>query len=431
MASQIEIARIDRAAITKQFLYRATESAGYVTIVIGYIISILSASSLTFTNVLTFTGLQLLYTLVFWWSNTRASKHRWTTVVGVGALLLLTFANGMLVAIGIYFDWLLYFVTVAVFCTILSLPVALLLCLILFLGAGGTLFLMSNFRDFGQTWISLLAGFAFVAAFSLANKLLIAQRERTEILLRQLEEANHEREQANIQLQNYADEVEEMTVDRERTRMAREIHDTLGHYLTILSIQLETISKLQERDPARAMIEVAEAQRVAAQSMQEVRNAVAALRPSSIATLSLPEALTQLANEFRNTANEAELTLDLETQFPSLSPEVQLALYRVVQEALTNIHKHTYATKILIRLRYEEGEIELVVLDNGSGEKPKQLGSGFGLVGLRERIELLSGHVTYGPEEPSGYRVAIRVPVSYIHQTENGGEEVWHSASVS
>ena len=242
----------------------------------------------------------------------------------------------------------------------------------------------------------------------------------------------HEREEANRQLQKYANEVEELTVDRERTRMAREIHDTLGHYLTILSIQLETIGKLQERDPARAIVEVAEARRVAAQSMQEVRNAVAALRPSSIATLSLPEALTQLASEFRNTASDTELTLDLETQLPPLSPDVQLALYRAAQEALTNIRKHSHATKVLIRLRYEKNEIELVVLNNGESaieNERRPSGSGFGLVGLRERVELLGGHVTYGNQEAQGYRVAIHIPL--LHQDKDKEDAIWQNTFAS
>ncbi len=403
--------RIGRSPTKRAFLERATETAGYITIVIGYIVSIFSASSLTISNVLTFTGLQLLYAFVFWWVNTKAQGHRWQTTISLSALFILTVVSGMLISTGIAFDWLLYFVTVATFCTLLPLSIALFLCLLLYIAAGVTLFFLQSFSEFSSTEATLLPGFVFAAAFAVANKLLTAQRERSELLLHELEASNAEREEAHKQLQKYANEVEELTVDRERTRMAREIHDTLGHYLTILSIQLETISKLQERDPAQAKVEVAEARRVAAQSMQEVRNAVAALRPSSIATLSLPEALTQLATEFRNTSPETELTLDLETQLPPLSPDVQLALYRAVQEALTNIRKHAHASKVLIRLRYEEHAIELVILDNGHGmveSEPKHPSSGFGLIGLRERIELLGGNIAYGPEESSrGYRVTI------------------------
>lgn len=399
--------------IMKQFLPRATETTGYIALVMGYLISIFSANYLTPTNVLAFTATQLLYAFVFWQATTKSSTHS-RTMLWLVLLSLLTFLGGLTSLLGIYLDWLLYFVTVAVYCMLLSLPLALLASGILYLGVGFTLYLTNGAIGLSQPWIFLLAGFAFVAVFSVANKLLIAQQERSELLLRELETSNQEREQANMRLQKYANEVEELTVDRERTRMARDIHDTLGHYLTILSIQLETISKLQERDPARAMVEVAEARRVAAQSMQEVRNAVAALRPSSIATLSLADALAQLADEFRSVTGETELTLDLETQLPTLSPDLQLALYRAAQEALTNIRKHAHATKVLLRLRCEQNELELMVLDNGPGEDNaiQHTGNGFGLLGLRERLELLGGRVTYGPEKPTGYRVTLHVPVA-------------------
>jgi signal transduction histidine kinase len=261
-----------------------------------------------------------------------------------------------------------------------------------------------------------LTAFIFVAVFSLMVRILDIQKEHAEGLLHQLEESNAELEEAHVQLQSYANEVEELTIVRERTRMAREIHDTLGHYLSILTIQLETICKLQERDPARAAIEVAEARRVASQSMQEVRNAIAALRPTSIATLSITQAILQLGSEFEHSKPETQLTLDLDTQLPSISPDLQVALYRAVQEALTNVRGHAYASKVLVRLRYENDLLELVVLDNGSGESTSELANqhgGFGLIGLQERIELLGGQVTYGPAEPTGYRVCIRIHVPF------------------
>ncbi len=414
MTSQVRVEQADRAPWTKQLTYRATENAAYITLVIGYLITVLTATHLTVVNVLTFTGIQILYAAVFWWMTTRSNASSWQVLLGAGILLLLAFASGMLATTGLYFDWLLYFVTVGIYFSLLSLRSAIIVSIILYIASGINSALIDTGTGLSQNWPSLLAGFAFVAAFALGNKLLNAQREQTEALLHQLEESNRERELAHTQLQQYANEVEELTVDRERTRMAREIHDTLGHYLTILSIQLETISKLQERDPSRAIVEVAEARRVAAQAMQEVRNAVAALRPYSIATLSLPEALTRLGNEFRGVASETELTLDLDTQLPPLSPDLQLALYRAAQEALTNVRKHAHATKVLLRLRYEDEEVELVVLDNGAGpvtDESKQYGSGFGLIGLRERVELLGGQVAHGPAEPTGYRVTIRVHV--------------------
>ena len=191
-----------------------------------------------------------------------------------------------------------------------------------------------------------------------------------------------------------------------------------------LHIQLETISKLQERDPVRAVEEVTEARQVAAQAMQEVRNAVAALRPTSIGTLSLTEALTQLGREFECNTEEAELILDLDSPVPPISPGLHVALYRAAQEALTNIRKHAHATKVLVRLRYEDETLELVVLDNGCGTPHSNDGErsgGFGLIGLRERIELLGGKVSYGPSTPSGYRVTVQIRVPSAEEPLRSG----------
>jgi signal transduction histidine kinase len=112
---------------------------------------------------------------------------------------------------------------------------------------------------------------------------------------------------------------------------------------------------------------------------------------------------------------DTELTLDLETTLPAHSAELQLALYRAAQEALTNVRKHARATNVLLRLRYENEHLELMIRDNGQGTMAATLlpqqSSGFGLIGLRERIELLGGQVTYGPAEPAGYRVTVRIHV--------------------
>ena len=322
---------------------------------------------------------------------------------------------GLLPLMGLQWDWLLFLVTIAIFFSIFPSPVAIGSGIFLYALMTLNLFVINNWNWplIYPTLVELLPAFAFVAVFSLALRVQEEQRDRAERLLRQLEESNAELEQAHRRLQEYADEVEELTIVRERTRLAREIHDILGHHLSILSIQLETISKLQERDPARAAIEITDARRIAAQSMQEVRNAVATLRPASITSLSLTEALAQPGKEFEHSSPGTALTLDFETELPALPPDISVALYRAVQEALTNIRKHARASKALVRLRYEGGVIELLVQDNGQGasrDATQQQGGGFGLIGLRERIELLGGRVCYGPAEQGGYRVTVRVP---------------------
>lgn len=398
------------------FFYRLGTWLGYITLSIGYLVTILTTRHLSLLSFLVFTMLQVCYCVLLWWmiANVWRDSSAWRILPVVVLLVVMTVIVGLLPLMGLAWDWLLFLVTISVFFSILPSRVATGAGILLFGLMVVDLFIIDswNWSAVYPNLLTLLPAFAFVAVFSLAMRVQQEQRERAERLLRQLEESNAELERTHKQLQEYAAEVEELTIVRERTRLAREIHDILGHHLSILTIQLETISKLQELDPVRAVVEIAEARRVAAQSMQEVRNAVAALRPTSIATMSLTAALEQLGKEFERNALHTTLTLDCETELLPLPPDISLALYRSVQEALTNIRKHARASKVLIRLRFEDGVIELLVLDNGQGVSKNAAlqGNGFGLIGLRERIELLGGQVTHGPAEQGGYRVMVRVP---------------------
>lgn len=428
MSSQGRSEQLEQPVVTRWLTDRAAKGAVTISFVLGYLMSVLETPSLTLMSFLAFTVVNGLYGAVLWWLYIGDDATRWRLALSMIALSLLTFTSGTFVGMGIGFNWLLYFVTVSLYFTYLSMRAAIIASLAFYLASAINIFLFDGWKGVFPGWLSILAGFCFVGAFSLANRLLHREQQRSQSLLRQLEASNRELEAAHQQLQIYANEVEELAVARERTRMAREIHDTLGHYLAIIRIQLETISKLQEHDYARARAEVEEAKRVAAQCIQEVRNAVAALRPTSIATLNSIEALTQLGAEFRATSPEIELTLDLETTLPPLSAELQLACYRAAQEALTNVRKHAHATKVLLRLRYEDETLELMVRDNGKGipgSRASQQTAGFGLIGLRERIELLSGQVSYGPLEPFGYRVTVLIRLPHAdpdpaHLVEQG-----------
>jgi signal transduction histidine kinase len=400
------------------FLSTAGASVAYITLIIGYLVTILTTTRLTLLNFLVFTALQVCYCALLGWMMWVVGKSpkKWSLPLALGLLVVITGAIGVLPITGLQWDWLLFLVTLSLFIMLLPLRLAICAGILGYIAVVLNIGWLSDWQ-WSQVYASLLSlfpAFIFVGLFSLFFRILEAQKERAERLLRQLEVSNAELERAHAQLQDYANEVEELTIVRERTRLAREIHDTLGHYLSILNIQLETIGKLQERDPARAIVEIAEARRVAAQSMQEVRNAVTALRPTSVAALNFVEAVTQLGKEFERNAPETALTLDLETELPPLSPDISVALYRAVQETLTNIRKHAQASKVLVRLRHEDGALDLLVLNNGKGAALTALerqGEGFGLVGLRERIELLGGRVSYGPAEQDGYRVTVHAPV--------------------
>ena len=143
---------------------------------------------------------------------------------------------------------------------------------------------------------------------------------------------------------------------------------------------------------------------MAGECLTEVRRSVGALRLADDAATSLLAALERLAAEFEASAPETEIVLDVEKPAQHIPAELRVALFRVVQESLTNIRKHARATKVLVRLRVEGDQVDLTVLDNGVGEQSASDGhqAGFGLVGVRERVELIGGTVQSGPEPEHG-----------------------------
>jgi signal transduction histidine kinase len=245
-------------------------------------------------------------------------------------------------------------------------------------------------------------------------------RARAEALTAEVSAAKAELEEANAQLRRFSQQVEELTVTRERNRMAREIHDTLGHYLTILAVKLETATQLEARADPRLRAELGEARRVASECLNEVRRSVTALRPADPTAASLEEALRRLVREFVAAAPDVEVALDVEGPAQELAPELRVALYRCAQEVLTNVRKHARATNVLLRVRVDPRAVELTALDNGVGSAAAAgARTGFGLVGMRERIALLGGTITAAAEPEHGWRVELRVPLADAHARDD------------
>ena len=231
----------------------------------------------------------------------------------------------------------------------------------------------------------------------------------------------------HTRLQEYSAQLEELSVIRERNRIAREIHDTLGHALTLLSVQLETATQLEARDDPRLRKELLEARQVAKACLTEVRHSVEALRPDEASAGSLQEQLRKLVAACETTCPQTRITLDLEEATHPLHPEVCLTLYRCAQEALTNIRKHAHATRVLLRLSTSDEQVELTVLDNGQGCEPSHEqgtpASGFGLLGMRERVALLDGTLRASSESGHGWRVDVVLPLTPRGQAEGSTTE--------
>jgi signal transduction histidine kinase len=202
---------------------------------------------------------------------------------------------------------------------------------------------------------------------------------------------------AHQQLYQYSLQIEDQATLQERTRIAREIHDSLGHLLTAQSVMLEnTTMSLDVAADARSFLD--ESQRLGREARQELRQAVWMLRSDPMQGKSLPRAFTDLVQQFLQVTGICPVVhLDRHLTLPG---RYQMVLYRILEEALTNIQKHSQATQVTIDLKLQTSEDEipqiiLEIIDNGTGFNPQQTRSGFGLQGMKERVESLSGTLEF------------------------------------
>lgn len=275
---------------------------------------------------------------------------------------------------------------------------ALLAGSVLFLACVMVFGVYHGLRAIPEAAVSYTAAFVFTIVFTLVTKQALAARETAERLTVELRDANEK-------LTAYAAQAEELATTRERNRLAREIHDGVGHYLTVVKTQLDAAGALLPGDPEKARATVTKAAKLAAEALDDVRRSVGSLRADA-ARPPLPESLRQLAAH-----GEPAPALAIEGTPRPLTPAVEHALFRAAQEGLTNIRKHAGATTALLRLDYRDARhVQLELSDNGVGRNGDGAGDGFGLLGLRERIELLGGSVSAANRLEGGFSLRVVVP---------------------
>lgn len=214
---------------------------------------------------------------------------------------------------------------------------------------------------------------------------------------------------ANHRLSEYAAQVEDLATMRERNRVAREIHDNLGHYLTVVNVQIEAAKTIMLSQPNKAQDALTKAQTLTQEGLTAVRQSVSALRESPLENQTLAEALEKLVEDVRESGLIADLLI--EGVAATRDPKVELTLYRAVQEGLTNVRKHARASRVAVGLRYTPSQIVLTMQDNGVGTSLSAENSGsFGLIGIRERVQLLNGrmHIDTAPQQ--GFHFTITLP---------------------
>ena len=251
-----------------------------------------------------------------------------------------------------------------------------------------------------QAEAAFASGIAFVYVFS--RIAVREQRARAEV-----ERLAAQLARANAQLAAQADHAEQLATVKERNRIAREIHDGLGHYLTVVHVQLQAAELLLASEPERARAALLKAQQLTHEGLGDVRRSVALLRGAERARRPLPEALAALAEPCRAASRAVELHVEGEPR--QLAEPAELTLFRAVQEALTNAQRHARATRIEIALDYGASDrVRLRVRDDGVGASEPS--GGYGLVGLRERAESLGGTVAIASEPGAGFELALEIP---------------------
>ena len=277
---------------------------------------------------------------------------------------------------------------------VLPMPWMITVCALIYFTLVTPLIMRSRWIDAIAIAVIYGTGIMFVVVFT-----RVAASER--LARTQLAEANQ-------RLRERAAEIEELAITKERNRLAREIHDSLGHYLTVVNVQISAAQAIIEQDRPRALDHLAKAQTLTQEGLTEVRRSVAALRASPTESRPLTDALTELVQQWTNAGLRVALSVD--GPIRQLSPQANLTLYRAAQEALTNVGKHAQATSVNLLLDYrDERVIHLRVKDDGVGTSNSE--NGFGLLGVRERVQLLNGRVRVNTASGRGFSLEIELPV--------------------
>ncbi|MHC5822975.1 MAG: sensor histidine kinase, partial [Nostoc sp.] len=249
---------------------------------------------------------------------------------------------------------------------------------------------------------TLMFGLGLFLVLMLVNTLLSERQSQGDLAI------------AHQQLQQYALQAEELGAAQERNRIARNIHDSLGYALTALNVQLQTAVILQQQEPDRAQPFLQQARWLGVTAMQEVRKSVQALRQENRAEQSLTETIAAVVDDFRQGSGiQTQMQIRGETGGIgniAVSAAIINALYRIVQEALTNIYKYAQATTVTVEIEITSEIVRLSIVDNGCGfDRGSSIRTGLGVQGMQERIAVLGGTFILETEPGRGCRIGVEV----------------------
>ena len=229
---------------------------------------------------------------------------------------------------------------------------------------------------------------------------------------------NQQLQQANEQLRIYAEESAHTAQVQERNRLAREIHDTLGHVLTGITAGADACIQMMDDSPEMARHQMELIADTARNGMNDVRRSVKALRPDSLEKENLSGALNKMCTSMAQSSG-AQIQLEESLAGLTLSQDEEDCVYRTVQEGITNAIRHGHATRVQVRCHIEDGVLEVSVKDNGIG--CKSVTPGFGLQHMQERMLMLGG--TFWYENSDGFCIRAEIPLRKTPGSEKRKQE--------
>lgn len=231
---------------------------------------------------------------------------------------------------------------------------------------------------------------------------------------RKLEQAREAEERA-ARLEREREEQARAAVAEERARIARDLHDVVGHSVSVMTVQASGVRRLLRPDQEREREALLIVEQTGREALAEMRRLVGVLRRPDEAPALAPQPSLEHVGRLVDQARESGLPVELhiEGEATQLPAGLDMTAYRLVQEGLTNAIKHANATRAEVVVRYGDGQIELVVSDDGTGITDGNVDSGgHGLVGMRERVAVFGGELEAGPRPNGGYALRARLPLS-------------------
>ena len=261
-------------------------------------------------------------------------------------------------------------------------------------------------RNFGASGVG---DFVFIT-------LLVAAPVTAGQLLRAREVRAHELRERTARLQAGRDERARAAVADERARIARELHDVVAHSISVMTIQAGAARLLLEEDPARAEEPLLSIEDTGRETLAEMRRLLGVLRSDMTESALEPRPTLEHVESLIEHVRDAGLPVELSVEGDRrpLAPGVDLAAYRIVQEALTNVRKHAGPARAWVAVRYGQDALDLEILNDGARGTNGGPGSGHGIVGMRERVAVYGGELEAGPREEGGFRIHVRLPLERL-----------------